>query len=92
MQKGRRRRQGHPEARDRTVVRGVAERVHGSIGEEDPVAIPTRRTYGGSDRSGDQRRGPEVAGVTKGVDAAIGFYQKSLSMIQMAIRTPGKGS
>jgi len=25
-------------------------------------------------------------------DAAIGFYEKSLSMIQMAIRTPGKGS
>jgi flagellar basal-body rod protein FlgB len=25
-------------------------------------------------------------------DAAIGFYQKSLSMIQLAIRTPGKGS
>jgi flagellar basal-body rod protein FlgB len=24
-------------------------------------------------------------------DAAIGFYQKSLSMIQTAIRTPGKG-
>ncbi|HEX4198121.1 MAG TPA: flagellar basal body protein [Caulobacteraceae bacterium] len=25
-------------------------------------------------------------------DAAIGFYQKSLSMLQLAIRTPGKGS
>ena len=25
-------------------------------------------------------------------DAAIGFYEKSLSMIQLAIRTPGKGS
>jgi flagellar basal-body rod protein FlgB len=25
-------------------------------------------------------------------DAAIGFYEKSLSMIQLAIRTPGKGA
>jgi hypothetical protein len=25
-------------------------------------------------------------------DAAIGFYEKSISMIQLAIRTPGKGS
>ena len=25
-------------------------------------------------------------------DAAIGFYQKSLGMLQLAIRTPGKGS
>ena len=25
-------------------------------------------------------------------DAAIGFYQKSLSMLQTALRTPGKGS
>ena len=25
-------------------------------------------------------------------DTAIGFYEKSMNMIQLALRTPGKGS